>query len=274
MYFIKKVFSNFFIRYFKNRSIKKNKFIAYHTWILNVYEDWTSKGFEISKNYYLIQNIKKEFFKNYNLKILNSKSLRLNSILNETSVGVDSQIIQTIFGKYNKVGNDCYLYNVTMNDFTYCSKNSTLINVDIGKFCSIGQNVSIALGKHPTSDFVSTHPVFYSLNNQSGTTFADKQYYVESERVSIGNDVWIGANVLILDGVNIANGAVIAANSVVNKDISAYSIVAGSPAKHIRYRFSDYEIAFLKKNKWWEKDISWLRNNFTKFHSIDNLMDM
>ena len=74
------------------------------------------------------------------------------------------------------------------------------------------------------------------------------------ERTVIGNDVWIGAQAIIKQGVRIGNGAVIGANSFVNKDVEAYSIVVGSPAKHIKYRFEENVIEEIAKSKYWEKN--------------------
>jgi acetyltransferase-like isoleucine patch superfamily enzyme len=74
--------------------------------------------------------------------------------------------------------------------------------------------------------------------------------------------------VIIFDNVKIGNGAIIGANSLVNKDIPAYSINVGSPAKIIRYRFSDKVISDLEKFKWWEKDFKWLKENYLDFSNI------
>jgi len=145
-----------------------------------------------------------------------------------------------------------------------------MMNCNIGKFCSIAQDVSIGLGKHPLNDFVSTHPSFYSVHKQCGFSFSDTQYFDEMGNVTIGNDVWIGANSIILDDVIIGNGAVIAANSVVTKDVRAYAIVGGTPAKIIKYRFSEEDIVFLEKFKWWDKDHSWLQENFKLMHNISS----
>ena len=88
----------------------------------------------------------------------------------------------------------------------------------------------------------------------------------------IGNDVWIGDNVLILEGVRIGNGAVIATGSVVTKDIPDYAVAAGVPAQVKKYRFSEEEIAFLNKIRWWDREIDWLRKHGDHFSSVSELM--
>lgn len=134
---------------------------------------------------------------------------------------------------------------------TYVAENARIVRVEIGAFCSIGPNVIIGgLGTHPTK-WISTHPVFYSTLKQSGKTFVTINSFDELQLNKIGNDVWIGARALILDGVSIGDGAIIAAGSVVTKDVSPYAIVGGVPAKIIRFRFSEEVIARLLEWQWW-----------------------
>jgi acetyltransferase-like isoleucine patch superfamily enzyme len=130
--------------------------------------------------------------------------------------------------------------------------NARITRANIGAFCSIGPEVIIGgLGTHPTN-FVSTHPVFYSRLCQSGITFSSENLVEELKSVTVGNDVWIGARALILDGVTIGDGAIIAAGAVVTTDVPPYAIVGGVPAKIIRYRFSEDIISILLEWKWWE----------------------
>ncbi|HOI88207.1 MAG TPA: CatB-related O-acetyltransferase, partial [Lentimicrobium sp.] len=88
----------------------------------------------------------------------------------------------------------------------------------------------------------------------------------------IGHDVWIGANAVILAGVKIGNGAIIGANSLVNKDVEPYSIVAGSPAKHIRFRFSEEIITKLQALGWWNWDDGKIRENIALFGNPEALL--
>lgn len=78
---------------------------------------------------------------------------------------------------------------------------------------------------------------------------------------------------MVLDGITISDGAIVAAGSVVTKDVPAYAIVAGVPAKILRYRFSSTEIRVLLKTRWWDRDHDWLKKNAKKFHSIDELIN-
>jgi len=161
------------------------------------------------------------------------------------------------------------LHNVTMDSYSYIANHTVVIGATIGKFCSIGPNCRIGLGVHPTRSYVSTHPIFYSKQSHVGVTFADKNYIDEFEEIYIGNDVWIGANVLIKDGVKIGDGAIIGAGSIVTKDVKPYAIVAGNPAKLIRYRFSEEQIEKLLETKWWDREIYNIKNSFLNYHNID-----
>lgn len=145
------------------------------------------------------------------------------------------------------------LKNVTIGKYSYIANNSHLVHVKIGAYCSIGPFVKIGLGKHPINHF-SSSPLFYSEKNPFGINDYIKTEFEEHKEVIIKNDVWIGANAIILDGVIINDGAIVAAGAVVTKDVQPYSIVAGVPAKPIKNRFEDKKIEELVKSKWWEND--------------------
>ncbi len=160
----------------------------------------------------------------------------------------------------SSIGKNVLLHeNVTVNhssigDYSYINNNSLIQNTTIGSYCSISHGVKMGLGAHPIHKF-STSPIFYKKNNGMKVKVIEKDSdFVEYKPITIGNDVWIGANALIMDGVTIADGAIIAAGSVVTKNIDAYSIVGGVPAKHIKYRFNENKIKQLLETKWWLKE--------------------
>jgi acetyltransferase-like isoleucine patch superfamily enzyme len=181
-------------------------------------------------------------------------------------------IRNSIFGKYNFV-QGATIKNSSIGDFTYVAKNSFVNNCKIGKYSCIAPNVSIGLGEHPVKNFVSIHPVFYTNTKHLGYMFGEENYFKEYYETIIGNDVWIGANVIIKGGVKIGDGAIIASGSVVTKDVDDYAIVGGVPAKFIKTRFEQSEIEFLKQYKWWDCDIEFLRKNHLEFHDVKNFME-
>lgn len=126
----------------------------------------------------------------------------------------------------------------------------------IGRFCSIAPNVSIMLGGNHRGDWVTTFP-FPELMGDGIDQISSECSHGD---VTIGHDVWIGAHSLILSGVSIGSGAIIGACSVVTKDVAPYSIVAGNPARFIRYRFSEEVITSLLALAWWNWPLEKIRN--------------
>jgi len=150
----------------------------------------------------------------------------------------------------NKFGKGTIVNDSKIGRHTYVV-NARIVRAEIGSFCSIGPEVNIGgLGTHPTN-WLSTHPAFYSTLKQSGKTFAASDLFDELKLNKVGNDVWIGARALILDGIIIGDGAIVAAGSVVTKDVPPYAIVGGVPAQVIRTRFDLAIIEALLKWQWW-----------------------
>lgn len=160
-----------------------------------------------------------------------------------------------------------------MGRYSYISKNSR-IYADIGRYCSIAQNVLSTSGTHPSRDWVSTHPVFYSPTCSCGKSYVNSLLFEENTpRTVIGNDVWIGAGAVILGGIKIGDGAIIAAGAVVTKDVPPYAVVGGVPAKLIRYRFEEAEIKALLEIKWWDKPEEWIINHAAEFSDIKRFLE-
>lgn len=135
-------------------------------------------------------------------------------------------------------------------------RRGTMNNVTIGKYCSIAQGVIVDGGFNHNMNFVSTFP----FNSMQGCEHLTGHPVCKGDIV-IGNDVWIGEDAIIMSGVTIGDGAVIAARSIVTKDVEPYSMVAGSSAKFKKYRFSKDQIEHLLKIKWWDWDEEKIKEN-------------
>lgn len=116
---------------------------------------------------------------------------------------------------------------------------------------------------------ISTSPVFYFEYPVCGTSFSTKDAVEESQTSRVGHDVWIGANVFIKSGINIGNGAIVAAGAVVMKDVAPYAIVGGVPAKEIRKRYTDEDIAILEDIQWWNWPVEYLSEAVLLFQNGD-----
>lgn len=129
----------------------------------------------------------------------------------------------------------------------------------IGKFCSIAKGVKFFMNDcNHDYHCISTFP-FSIMNGFPGDSYQQSHHIYKGDTI-VGNDVWIGENATIMPGVKIGNGAIIATNSHVVKDVPAYSIVGGNPAKVIRKRFDDEMIELLEKWQWWNLPIKEIIN--------------
>lgn len=137
--------------------------------------------------------------------------------------------------------------NVKIERYSYVNRYTEIGSAEIGKFCSIASFCSIGVDNHPT-DWISTSPLLKSAIKSMCIGYID-----EMERPIIGNDVWIGAHAVVLKGVHIGDGAIVAAGAVVTKDVPPYAIVGGVPAKVIKFRFEQDTINKLTALEWWNK---------------------
>jgi acetyltransferase-like isoleucine patch superfamily enzyme len=161
-----------------------------------------------------------------------------------------------VFEGKNRIGAHNYLNTVKMGLFSNMGDRNQFSNTRIGRFCSFGSNISLINSDHPL-DAVSTHHVFYKSADHRHSFNEDFQFddhIVRDDGLSllVGNDVWIGDHVIIKGGIHIADGAVVGMGAVVTKDVPPYAIVAGNPARIIRYRFEPSVIEQFLTTKWWD----------------------
>ncbi len=150
----------------------------------------------------------------------------------------------------------------------------------IGRFTSIAGNCNVIFGRHPYKyPFATTCPMFFSLLRQNGQTFTDRQLYDEFKYaepgyiVAVGSDCWIGADVKLIEGIHVGDGAMVLAGAVVTKDVPPYAIVGGIPARIIKYRYDQETIDFLLDVEWWNRPIEWIRQNWQLMTDIDAMKE-
>ncbi|MGH0229538.1 CatB-related O-acetyltransferase [Sinorhizobium meliloti] len=178
------------------------------------------------------------------------------------------------------LGDAVFGYSCWIGRYTYIRSGSIASAASIGRFCSFGPEVRIGDGNHPTS-FLSTHPFQYGsaigfelwpeYDEFCASGITELPQDVRKAAPIIGNDVWIGGRAIVMRGVTIGDGAVIAGGSVVTKDVQPYEIVGGAPAKRIRPRFTGKTIERLLKLKWWEYTLASLQG--LSFENIEDCIN-
>lgn len=162
--------------------------------------------------------------------------------------------LDTLLAGNNYIGPRAFIANSTLGAYSYVGTGAEVVSTDINSYCSIAPRAVIGLQKHNLS-FISTHPVFYYSNQAVSLPCISEAVPYQNIRTTIGSDVWVGHSAIIIAGVSLATGCVVGAGSVVTKDLEAYGIYAGNPARLIRYRFPEFQRSFLLESHWWEMEL-------------------
>lgn len=180
------------------------------------------------------------------------------------------------FEGHNSVGNNTYLSGTSFGYGSFVGFGCEFSNCKIGRYCSLGSNIRVVSATHPTNGFISTHPAFFSdtywFHYVKESKFKEHLKNADGLECSIGNDVWIGDNVLILGGCKIGDGAIIGMGSIVLHDVPPYTIVAGVPAREIRKRFPEDIIESLQELEWWNKPINWIEEHAEEFTDVEHFV--
>ncbi|HFI0155113.1 TPA: CatB-related O-acetyltransferase [Streptococcus suis] len=192
-----------------------------------------------------IKKVMKNFIRVFLLSKYNRKA--------ETKIYSTKASLKATYGKRVLIAeNTIVAEDVSIGMNSYINKNSSVENCEIGNYCSISSGVYI-------------NPFEHDLHKRTTHPFAGGPTE-KRKKVKIGHDVLISLNAIVLEGVNIGNGAVIAAGAVVTKDVEPYEIVGGVPAKHIGWRFDEIERNKIMQSNWWLEDIGVLRKELGYFN--------
>jgi len=198
------------------------------------------------------------------------------ALSNAPSIDPSATVRDTTLGAYTEVGARTTLIEVEMGDYSYVVNDAQIIYTTIGKFCSIAAMTRINPGNHPMHRATQAH-FTYRSSAYFHSELDDTEFFEwrRSHRVRIGHDVWIGHGAIVLPGRNIGTGAVIAAGAIVTKDVPAYTIVAGNPARAIKRRFPEAVADRLARLAWWDWSHEMLRAALPDFRvlPIEDFLD-
>lgn len=178
----------------------------------------------------------------------------------------------SVLGAFTVLFDGVSVMGSRLGDHTYVQKASSVLNADVGKFCSIAGGVFIGLPRH-AMEGVSSHPSFYLHNTPLVKTYSVEDHFETSRRTTVGHDVWIGQNALIMGGLTVGHGAVIGAGAVVTVDVPAYAVVGGVPARILKHRFPPDVVQGLLRSLWWDRPEAWREENHRLFRDPEAFLD-
>jgi phosphonate metabolism protein (transferase hexapeptide repeat family) len=187
----------------------------------------------------------------------------------EPTIDPSAKLHDARLGAYCEVGARTILHEVAMDDYSYVVNDAQITYTTIGKFCSIAAMTRINPGNHPMHRASQAHFTYRASAYFPGES--DEAEFFEwrrGHRVHIGHDVWIGHGAIVLPGRSVGTGAVVAAGAIVTKDVPAYTIVAGNPARTIKRRFSEPITNRLAQLAWWDWDHETLHKALPDFRKL------
>ncbi|MBE1425023.1 phosphonate metabolism protein (transferase hexapeptide repeat family) [Desulfomicrobium macestii] len=170
----------------------------------------------------------------------------------EPSIHPTAAIVDSTLGAWTEIGAQTEIISSTIGEYSYLCDRCHVMYTRIGKFCSIANHARLNPSNHPTSRASQHHFTYRSAKFGMGPDDDGIFAWRQEHSVSLGHDVWIGHGALVMPGVTVGTGAVVASGAVVTKDVPDYAIVAGVPAKPIKYRFSPEIREKLTALAWWD----------------------
>ncbi|QXO17243.1 CatB-related O-acetyltransferase [Vibrio ostreae] len=204
------------------------------------------------------------------LSIYQGARVKNSTLIGNNIVGNFSRVDYSILSQHVRIDRNNQIYHSQLGRYSYTGMNTVIMHASIGQFCSISWNVTIGGANHDYERMTQHSFLYNDYDN-----IRPKNYSVAYQRfeqpVDIGNDVWIAAGAVITRGVKIGHGAVVGSNAVVTKDVPAYAIVVGNPAKVLKYRFSQPVINKLLEIQWWDWSVKKITDKYATISDCPNI---
>lgn len=185
------------------------------------------------------------------------------------SVHPTARVRNSTLGRYTELGEGVLMLNSEMGDYSYAVRYADMANASIGKFCNIASFVRIGATDHPM-DRASQHHFLYRSNDYWDDAAPDEAFFAHraSRRATVGHDTWLGHGSMVMPEVTVGHGAVVAAKAVVTRDVPPYALVAGVPARFVRWRHPPALAERLMALAWWDWDHDRLRATLDDFRAL------
>jgi phosphonate metabolism protein (transferase hexapeptide repeat family) len=182
----------------------------------------------------------------------------------------DCEIVEATLGRFTEVGRGTRIAHSSLGDYSYCDRSCDIANAEVGRFANIASFVRIGATDHPL-DRASLHHFMYRSADYWDDAEHDADWFARrrARRAVIGHDTWLGHAAQIKPEVTVGHGAVVASGAVVTQDVAPYAIVAGVPARHLRWRQPPEIAERLIALAWWNWSHERLRAALDDFRSLE-----
>lgn len=181
----------------------------------------------------------------------------------------DAHVVDSTFGAWTEVGARTSVIESRLDDYSYVVSDSQIIYTTIGKFSNIASHTRINPGNHPHWRASLHHFMYRAEMYGLGEDDAEFFDWRRDHHCTIGHDTWIGHGAVIMAGVSVGDGAIVGSGSIVTKDVPAYTVVVGNPARVLRRRVSEAVEEKLRRIAWWDWSHEELGERMADFRTLD-----